>query len=31
MLGYIDKIKETAKDLLDDGKVGVIIGFRKGL
>lgn len=30
MLGYIDKIKEISKRLLNDGTVDVVIGFRKG-
>jgi len=30
MIGYIDKIKEIAKSLLEDGKVDMVIGFRKG-
>ncbi|MBW1892884.1 MAG: 4Fe-4S dicluster domain-containing protein [Deltaproteobacteria bacterium] len=30
MLGYIDKIKEISERLLTDGKVDMIIGFRKG-
>jgi ferredoxin len=30
MLGYIDKIREISKRLLDEGKVDMIIGFRKG-
>ncbi|MBA3036720.1 MAG: 4Fe-4S ferredoxin [Desulfobacterium sp.] len=30
MLGYIDKIKEISKRLLDEGKVDMIIGFKKG-
>ncbi len=30
MLGYIDKIKEISEKLLSDGKVDMVIGFRKG-
>jgi len=30
MLAYIDKIKEISEKLLKDGKVDMIIGFRKG-
>jgi len=30
MLGYIDKIREISKRLLDEGRVDMIIGFRKG-
>lgn len=30
MLGYIDKIREISKRLLDEGKVDMVIGFRKG-
>ncbi|MDP3285397.1 MAG: 4Fe-4S dicluster domain-containing protein [Desulfobacterales bacterium] len=30
MLGYIDKIKEISKRLLDEGRVDMVIGFRKG-
>jgi ferredoxin len=30
MLGYIDKIKEISKRLLDEGRVDIVIGFRKG-
>jgi ferredoxin len=30
MLGYIDKIREISKRLLDEGRVEMIIGFRKG-
>jgi len=30
MLGYIDKIKEISERLLKDGKVDMVIGFRKG-
>ena len=30
MLGYIDKIKEISKGLLDEGRVDMVIGFRKG-
>ncbi len=30
MLGYIDKIREISKGLLKDGKVDMIVGFRKG-
>jgi ferredoxin len=30
MIGYIDKIKEISKVLLEDGKVDMVIGFRKG-
>lgn len=30
MLGYIDQIREISKGLLEDGKVDMIIGFRKG-
>lgn len=30
MIGYIDKIKEISEQLLKDGKVEMIIGFRKG-
>jgi ferredoxin len=30
MLGYIDRIKEISKQLLDEGKVDMIIGFKKG-
>ena len=30
MLAYIDKIKEISEKLLKDGKVDMVIGFRKG-
>jgi formate dehydrogenase (coenzyme F420) beta subunit len=30
MLGYIDKIREISKRLLDEGRVDMVIGFRKG-
>jgi len=30
MSGYIDKIREISKRLLDEGRVDMIIGFRKG-
>jgi len=30
MLGYIDKIKEISENLLKEGKVEVVIGFRRG-
>ena len=30
MLGYIDKIKEISERLLKNGKVDMVIGFRKG-
>jgi len=30
MLGYIDKIKQISKGLLEDKKVDMIIGFKKG-
>ena len=30
MLGYIDKIKSTAEQLLKDCKVDLVVGFRKG-
>lgn len=30
MLGYIDKIREISKSLLDEGRVDMVIGFRKG-
>ena len=30
MTAYTDKIKEIAKRLLNEGKVDMIIGFRKG-
>ncbi len=30
MVGYIDKIKEISERLLKDGKVDMVIGFRKG-
>lgn len=30
MVGYIDKIREISKRLLDEGKVDVVIGFKKG-
>ncbi|MBU0545132.1 MAG: 4Fe-4S ferredoxin [Proteobacteria bacterium] len=30
MLGYIDNIREISKRLLDEGRVDMIIGFRKG-
>ena len=30
MTGYTDKIKEIAKRLLTEGKVDMVIGFRKG-
>ncbi len=30
MIGYIDKIKEISKGLLEEKKVDMIIGFRKG-
>ncbi len=30
MLGYIDKIKEISERLLAEGKVDMVIGFRKG-
>lgn len=30
MLGYIDKIREISKKLLSEGRVDMVIGFRKG-
>ena len=30
MLEYIEKIRETARTLLKDGKVDVFIGYKKG-
>ncbi|MFO7665631.1 MAG: 4Fe-4S dicluster domain-containing protein [Desulfobacterales bacterium] len=30
MLGYIDKIREISKRLLDEGRVDIVVGFRKG-
>jgi formate dehydrogenase subunit beta len=30
MINYVDKIRETAKKLLTDGKVDVFIGYKKG-
>jgi ferredoxin len=30
MLGYIDKIREISKRLLDEGRVDMVVGFHKG-